>query len=319
MSTTLRLSRRARVLPVTVTRPPRRDPRVAIYPNTIFTKITSAFSTTSGTAFGGSARVSQRRARAATKKKKTRVGKKTGGNLNDVFLSSRGSRGGGRPEERRTPSRDRRSHARAPARRPRAPTRRTSHVLRRRYQPDELPPRTRRADVPARQRALPQTALLQEALLVQDRERVEREQHGLAKRPQGHRASGGRGRGAGSGSGCLRGVRCGANGWSFFRLIDDARVFARCQLPQPNLPRGPSFWAFLAKPTRGVGSRYCLLKVRSKLCLSAFESQTFRVHRDGRSALRVFGENKPPFWSQTAPRGAAGQTVLPRGSCVLLS
>jgi hypothetical protein len=95
MSTTLRLSRRARVLPVTVTRPPRRDPRVAIYPNTIFTKITSAFSTTSGTAFGGSARVSQRRARAATKKKKTRVGKKTGGNLNDVFLSSRGSRGGG--------------------------------------------------------------------------------------------------------------------------------------------------------------------------------------------------------------------------------
>ena len=78
-----------------------------------------------------------------------------------------------------------------------------------------------------------------------------------------------------------------------------------------------SFWAFLAKPTRGVGSRYCLLKVRSKLCLSAFESQTFRVHRDGRSALRVFGENKPPFWSQTAPRGAAGQTVLPRGSCVL--
>lgn len=95
MSTTLRLSRRARVLPVTVTRPPRRDPRVAIYPNTIFTKITSAFSTTSGTAFRGSARVSQRRARAATKKKKTRVGKKTGGNLNDVFLSSRGSRGGG--------------------------------------------------------------------------------------------------------------------------------------------------------------------------------------------------------------------------------
>ena len=144
-----------------------------------------------------------------------------------------GAVGGGRPEERRTPSRDRRSHARAPARRPRAPTRRTSHVLRRRYQPDELPPRTRRADVPARQRALPQTALLQEALLVQDRERVEREQHGLAKRPQGHRASGGRGRGAGSGSGCLRGVRCGANGWSFFRLIDDARVFARCQLPQP--------------------------------------------------------------------------------------
>ena len=69
MSTTLRLSRRARVLPVTVTRPPRRDPRVAIYPNTIFTKITSAFSTTSGTAFRGSARVSQRRARAATKKK----------------------------------------------------------------------------------------------------------------------------------------------------------------------------------------------------------------------------------------------------------
>jgi hypothetical protein len=192
MSTTLRLSRRARVLPVTVTRPPRRDPRVAIYPNTIFTKITSAFSTTSGTAFGGSARVSQRRARAATKKKKTRVGKKTGGNLNDVFLSSRGSRGGGgRPEERRTPSRDRRSHARAPARRPRAPTRRTSHVLRRRYQPDELPPRTRRADVPARQRALPETALLQKALLVEDRERVEREQHGLAKRPQGHQSSGG--------------------------------------------------------------------------------------------------------------------------------
>jgi hypothetical protein len=136
-----------------------------------------------------------------------------------------GAVGGGRPEERRTPSRDRRSHARAPARRPRAPTRRTSHVLRRRYQPDELPPRTRRADVPARQRALPQTALLQEALLVQDRERVEREQHGLAKRPQGHRASGGRGRGAGSGSGCLRGVRCGANGWSFFRLIDE-RAFS---------------------------------------------------------------------------------------------
>lgn len=204
-----------------------------------------------------------------------------------------GAVGGGRPEERRTPSRDRRSHARAPARRPRAPTRRTSHVLRRRYQPDELPPRTRRADVPARQRALPQTALLQEALLVQDRERVEREQHGLAKRPQGHRASGGRGRGAGSGSGCLRGVRCGANGWSFFRLIDDARVFARCQLPQPNLPRGPSFWAFLAKPTRGVGSRYCLLKVRSKLCLSAFESQTFRVHRDGRSAKECSAKINP--------------------------
>ena len=60
-----------------------------------------------------------------------------------------------------------------------------------------------------------------------------------------------RGRGAGSGSGCLRGVRCGANGSSFFRLIDDARVFARChscQLPQPNLPRGPFFWATPAKP-----------------------------------------------------------------------
>lgn len=230
-----------------------------------------------------------------------------------------GAVGGGRPEERRTPSRDRRSHARAPARRPRAPTRRTSHVLRRRYQPDELPPRTRRADVPARQRALPQTALLQEALLVQDRERVEREQHGLAKRPQGHRASGGRGRGAGSGSGCLRGVRCGANGWSFFRLIDDARVFARCQLPQLK-PSGEAhhFGLFPQNPpTGGRIDRY--FTVRSKLCLSAFESQTFRVHRDGRSALRVFGENKPPFWSQTAPRGAAGQTVLPRGSCVLLS
>ena len=70
MSTTLRLSRRARVLPVTVTRPPRRDPRVAIYPNTIFTKITSAFSTTSGTAFGGSARVSQRLLRAGGDYKK---------------------------------------------------------------------------------------------------------------------------------------------------------------------------------------------------------------------------------------------------------
>ena len=220
-----------------------------------------------------------------------------------------GAVGGGRPEERRTPSRDRRSHARAPARRPRAPTRRTSHVLRRRYQPDELPPRTRRADVPARQRALPQTALLQEALLVQDRERVEREQHGLAKRPQGHRASGGRGRGAGSGSGCLRGVRCGANGWSFFRLIDDARVFARCQLPQPNLPRA-IILGFSRKTHRGSDRSLHNFTVRSKLCLSAFESQTFRVHRDGRSALRVFGENKPPFWSQTAPRGAAGQTVF---------
>jgi hypothetical protein len=55
-------------------------------------------------------------------------------------------------------------------------------------------------------------------------------------------------------------VRCGANGWSFFRLIDDARVFARCQLPQPNLPRGPSFWAFPAKPTHRGSDRsllYC--------------------------------------------------------------
>lgn len=171
-----------------------------------------------------------------------------------------GAVGGGRPEERRTPSRDRRSHARAPARRPRAPTRRTSHVLRRRYQPDELPPRTRRADVPARQRALPQTALLQEALLVQDRERVEREQHGLAKRPQGHRASGGRGRGAGSGSGCLRGVRCGANGWSFFRLIDDARVFARCQLPQQPSAR-PIILGFSRKTH--PGGRIALLSTES--------------------------------------------------------
>lgn len=121
-----------------------------------------------------------------------------------------------------------------------------------------------------------------------------------------------RGRGAGSGSGCLRGVRCGANGSSFFRLIDDARVFARChscQLPQPNLPRGPFFWATPANP--GRIDRYSL---RSKLCLSAFESQSFR-RSPGRSiGVAAFGENKPPFWSPHA-RQAAGQSVLPRGSC----
>ena len=63
---------------------------------------------------------------------------------------------------------------------------RTSHVLRRRDESYELAARTRGADVSARQAGLAQAVLLQEPRLVQDGERVEREEHRLAERPKRH-------------------------------------------------------------------------------------------------------------------------------------
>ena len=133
--------------------------------------------------------------------------------------------------------------------------------------------------------------------------------HRVIGRPKG------RGRGAGNRSGCLRGVGGEPTVRCFFLLIPTRRR----TVPTRNSGILESRH-FLVLPVYENAGRPIFAvspdhySLRSKLCSSACESQSFRVHRDCRSTFPVFGENKPPFVSPGSRR-AAGQRLFPRGSC----